>query len=655
MKVLCLAASPINSSTDEHSLLAIKSHIFTSDPNYPLASNWSVGTDFCTSIGITCSRRHPRATKLSLPYSGLQGTIAKEIGNLSFLTILDLTMNNLSGQLSNLETLDVLYNPLVGTVSEDHFAKLSKLLELSISSLKFKVKSDWVPPFRLQVLALESCNIGGQFPQWVQMQKELERLYMKNCSISGTLSNSFDNYKNLIYLYLSNNHIQGPIPNNFSQMLPSLHRLYLDQNNINESDTLSNSFDNYKNLTYLSLSNNHIQGPIPNNFSQMLPSLQLLYLDQNNINGSLPDSLCEMTSLYDMDLSGNHLSGNLPGCLGYLHKLEILKLSSNEISGIIPNSIGGASLLLFLNLNNNSLTGELPFTLKNCTRLVVMDIGENMFSGNIPKWIGNNLQALRLRNNKFYGHIPSEICQLYKLHILDLANNNLTGGIPNCFGNLSGMVVNVHYEDYINYGSFDEVLKGQERNYFYPISNYLINLDISNNNLVGKIPWELTKLSGLVGLNLSHNHFVGRIPKRIGHMESMESLDLSNNNLSGPIPSSLSDLSFLSHLNLSHNNFSGQIPTGRQLQTLDHDDPSIYEGNPQLCGAPIPKKCEEASMVPSITDNHVAANEGDNIIDDKVLLSIVIITGFATGFWGRWRQASFEFAEERIIRRLFRG
>lgn len=40
---------------------------------------------------------------------------------------------------------------------------------------------------------------------------------------------------------------------------------------------------------------------------------------------------------------------------------------------------------------------------------------------------------------------------------------------------------------------------------------------------------------------------------------------------------------------MSYNNFSGQTPTGNQLQTLN--DPSIYAGNPYLCGDPLPKKC----------------------------------------------------------------
>ncbi|KAL3848743.1 hypothetical protein ACJIZ3_010625 [Penstemon smallii] len=653
--VAAAATSPLNSSTDdEHSLLAIKSHIITSDPNNILASNWSVGTDFCTWIGVTCSRKHPRVTELDLYNMGLQGTIAKEIGNLSFLTILILANNNLSGsipsslgnltklelldlsytrlsgeiplslgQLSNLEYLDIYHSFLDCTVMfEDHFSNLSKLSTLVVSSLKFKLRLDWVPPFQLRQLALVSCDIGGQFPQWVQMQKELEYLQIENCSIS---------------------------------------------------DTLSNSIYNSKNLTALYLPNNHIQGPIPNNISRMLPILDVLYLEKNHINGSLPDSLCEIKSLQVMDLSENHLSGNIPGCFGNLQGLEFMKLSSNEISGIVPNSIGGAYSLEWLHLNNNNLTGKLPYTMKNCTKLKVVDIGDNMFSGNLPKWTGNyllDLRVLRIRNNKFNGQIPLEVCQLLKLQMLDLANNNLTGGIPNCFGNLSGMVVNpksnndhfpTNYGGYWNAESFTEILKGQEREYSDKISRLLVYLDVSNNILVGEIPWELTRLSGLHGLNLSHNHLVGKIPERIGDMKSMESLDLSDNNLSGTIPHSLSDLSSISHLNLSHNNLSGKIPTGRQLQTLDN--PSIYEGNPQLCGAPLPKKCEEASMVPSITNNLVAANEGDNIIDDKVLLSIVIISGFATGFLGvigvlvfnkSWRQAYFEFAEEKISR-LFGG
>ncbi|KAK2430153.1 receptor protein EIX2 [Trifolium repens] len=41
-------------------------------------------------------------------------------------------------------------------------------------------------------------------------------------------------------------------------------------------------------------------------------------------------------------------------------------------------------------------------------------------------------------------------------------------------------------------------------------------------------------------------------------------------------------------LNLSDNNLSGRIPIGTQLQSFDA---SSYEGNVDLCGKPLDKKC----------------------------------------------------------------
>ncbi|KAK4487008.1 hypothetical protein RD792_006323 [Penstemon davidsonii] len=106
-------------ATDEQSLLAIKAHI--TDPNNILATNWSQGTSFCTWIGVTCSRRHPRVTALNLFNMSLEGTVAKEIGNLSFLTYLNIRNNSFSGaipiEIGNLRRLRVLqmsFNQLGG-------------------------------------------------------------------------------------------------------------------------------------------------------------------------------------------------------------------------------------------------------------------------------------------------------------------------------------------------------------------------------------------------------------------------------------------------------------------------------------------------------------------------------------------------------------
>ncbi|KAK1260232.1 hypothetical protein QJS04_geneDACA001954 [Acorus gramineus] len=159
------------------------------------------------------------------------------------------------------------------------------------------------------------------------------------------------------------------------------------------------------------------------------------------------------------------------------------------------------------------------------------------------------------------------------------------------------------------------------------------------------------KLTGLRFLNLSGNQLAGKIPQNIGGLELLESLDLSLNQLSGDIPISISNLTSLERLNLSHNHLSGRIPSGNQLQTLP--DPSIYIGNPNLCGSPLPVPCpgDEASQpIPSPSSGGDEDN-GTNMIWFYMGLG----PGFVAGFWGlmgvlflkrSWRIALFRFFDD---------
>ncbi|KAL3506522.1 hypothetical protein ACH5RR_031904 [Cinchona calisaya] len=115
-------------------------------------------------------------------------------------------------------------------------------------------------------------------------------------------------------------------------------------------------------------------------------------------------------------------------------------------------------------------------------------------------------------------------------------------------------------------------------------------IDLSSNLLQGEIPEEITKLLALGTLNLSRNRFTGRIPENIGSLSLLETLDLSWNHFFGTIPPGMSHMTSLNSLNLSHNNLSGPIPSKNQFLTFQ--DPSIYGGNPQLCGEPLPRKCQ---------------------------------------------------------------
>ena len=96
------------------------------------------------------------------------------------------------GKLSNLESLDLSNNPLEGVISEAHFSNLTKLkgLGLSNTELVFNFSSNWVPPFQLAKILLSSCQLGPQFPNWLQTHKNLSWLDISNSKISDTLSNS---------------------------------------------------------------------------------------------------------------------------------------------------------------------------------------------------------------------------------------------------------------------------------------------------------------------------------------------------------------------------------------------------------------------------------------------------------------------------------
>ncbi|XP_059639147.1 probable LRR receptor-like serine/threonine-protein kinase At3g47570 [Cornus florida] len=87
------------------------------------------------------------------------------------------------------------------------------------------------------------------------------------------------------------------------------------------------------------------------------------------------------------------------------------------------------------------------------------------------------------------------------------------------------------------------------------------DINISSNNLVGRIPIEVGSFSNLLLLDLSGNHFTGNIPPSLGNLSSLRVLLLDTNNLKGSIPFELGKLSNLQFLQLSSNNLSGMIPT----------------------------------------------------------------------------------------------
>ncbi|XP_078176138.1 uncharacterized protein LOC144569569 [Carex rostrata] len=535
---------------------------------------------------------------LDLSSTNLSGTLTGWITDMTSITHLALYYNNLSGtipidigNLTNLVYLDLGWNSFTCLLSEAHLTSLLnlKVLYLDENNITILVDSDWTPSFQLNTIWLSSCKLGPKFPSWLRRQVEIQDLGLTDMGIDGSIPNWLWSLSSLSYLDLSTNLLRGKLPASLVHMTK---------------------------LVSINLNNNRLEGKIP-----FLPtSLKFLYLSNNSLSGQLRKNRkspyknkpivlnnntvetvelfpCGLTSLYYLDLSSNSLSGQLLPCWSNIS--GVVNLANNRLSGVVPSSLSCSVTLSVLQLANNILTGEFPFDLQFCSGLQLLDLGENNFQGTIPDWVGESfqqLQILRLRSNLFSGNIPTKLTQLNNLLFLDLSNNYLSGPLPRGLNNFTSMSqlfsLTISYYDTI----VIVITKGLILEYDSQDFKFLKSMDLSNNNLTGEIPKEIVALAGLFNLNLSHNQLIGNIPLEIGNMTSLESLDFHKNNLSGTIPQSMSNLYSLAVLNFSYNNLSGSIPNGHQLQTLN--DPSIYSGNPYLCGPPLETSCDISVRLP---------------------------------------------------------
>ncbi|XP_048433319.1 LOW QUALITY PROTEIN: receptor-like protein EIX1 [Pyrus x bretschneideri] len=576
-----------------------------------------------SEIFESLSRCGPDGIKsLSLRYTNISGPIPMSLGNLSSLEKLDISGNQFNGsftevigQLKMLTELDISYNSLEGAVSEVSFSNLTKLKHFSAKGNSFTLKTsrDWVPPFQLEILQLDSWHLGPEWPMWLRTQTQLKELSLSGTQISSTIPTWFWNLTSQVeYLNLSHNQLYGQIQNIFGAK-----------------------------YSVVDLSSNHFTGALPT----VPTSFNWLDLSNASFSGSVFHFFCdrpdETKRLYVLHLGYNFLTGKVPDCWMSWKYLSFLHLENNNLTGNVPMSMGYLRELESLHLRNNHLYGELPHSLQNCTSLSVVDLSENGFSGSIPIWIGKSLSGLHvlnLRSNKFEGDIPNEVCYLKSLQILDLAHNKLSGMIPRCFHNLSAMANVLEsfspttpwfiISDEVHTVLENAILvtKGIQMEYS-KILGFVKGIDLSCNFMYGDIPEELTGLLALQSLNLSNNRFTGRIPSKIGNMAQLESLDFSMNQLDGEIPPSMTNLTFLSHLNLAYNNLTGRIPESTQLQSLDQ---SSFVGN-ELCGAPLNKNCSTNGVIPPATVEQDGGG-GYRLLEDGWFY-VSLGVGFFTGFW----------------------
>ncbi|QHO54196.1 hypothetical protein HN51_022852 [Arachis hypogaea] len=490
---------------------------------------------------------------LDLSNCQFNGTLPNSMSNLTHLVYLDLSFNNFTGPLPSFNRSNALrsfalnHNYFSGTIPSTHFNGLANLVRIDFgdNSLDGRVPSTLFALPSLQQLILSYNRFEGPLKELPNCSSSsLEMLDLSGNNFQGSIPSSIFQLKRLLLLQLSTNKFNGTIKLDKLRNLPNLKTFDLSHNSLSVVDA---NVTNDQDLSSFPMLNN-----------LLLASCKL---------HAFPSFLRNQSTLLYLDLSNNQIEGIIPNWIWKFEFLMSLNLSKNFLEGMEGPFQNLGSNLFLLDLHGNQLQGPAPIFTKS---IAYLDYSNNNFSSFIPADIGDqiaNIVILYLSNNSFHGEIHESFCNMTFLRLLDLSDNRFNGEIPKCLAtsdrslrvlSLAGNELSGHVPD------------------TFPSSCALRFLDFNGNLLDGTVPRSLTNCQNLQVLNLGKNQLIDTFPCFLKNILTLRVMILRSNKFHGHIecPSSTGNWEMLQILDLASNNFSGLLPSSllRSWKALMHDE-----------------------------------------------------------------------------------
>ncbi|AET00686.1 LRR receptor-like kinase [Medicago truncatula] len=274
---------------------------------------------------------------ISLKGIGLSGNMMSNENTLCLPKLQELYMSanfDLRGQLPKLScsisltVLDISQCQFQGSILQ-FFSNLTQLTFLSLSgnNVGGELPPSWLTSLKqLTLMDFSGNKLIGRIPDVFGGLTKLKTLNFKNNCLEGQIPSSLFHLTSLSYLDCSSNKLEGYLPNKIT-VLSNLTALWLNNNTL--KGTIPSWSLSLPYLVDLDLSNNQFTGHISTAISSH--SLEYMFLCNNMLQGNIPESLFNLVNLTNLCLSSNNLSGFVNFKLfSKFQNLESLSLSQNS-------------------------------------------------------------------------------------------------------------------------------------------------------------------------------------------------------------------------------------------------------------------------------------------------------------------------------------